>query len=344
MSGRQRILVIRRDNIGDLVCTLPLIEALRTQFPQAWLGALVTAYNAEVLHANPHLDAVFHYRKAKHLGAGESTLGAMVDRLRQLWALRRVGIDTVLLPASGRQQSARRMARLIGAKRIICADDMGIDATHGHEAQRAGSLLTALGASAQELPSARLVPRTELVARMQQSLPGDGPLLGLHISARKPSQRWPAERFIALIHQLHASRPELRFALFWAPGAADNPLHPGDDDKAREIVAACQGLPVFPLATQTLAELIAGLSLLDRLLCSDGGHMHLAAALGKPIVCLFGKSDTARWHPWGVPYQLLQTGSLDVRDITVDTALQAFDALPESPQADTGIPSPVGSP
>lgn len=322
-----RILVIRRDNIGDLVCTLPLIHALRAQFPQAWLGALVTAYNAEVLHANPDLDAVFHYRKAKHLGPGESALGAMLDRLRQLWTLRRLGVDTVLLPASGSQHSARRMARLIGAKRIICADDMGADATHGHEAQRAGSLLKALGAATPTLPAARLTPRTELIARMRQALPGEGPVLGLHISARKPSQRWPAERFIALIHQLHTSNPKLRFALFWAPGAADNPLHPGDDAKAREIVEACQGLPVFPLVTHALGELIAGLSLVDRLVCSDGGHMHLAAALDKPIVCLFGKSDTTRWHPWGVPHALLKTDSQDVADITVTQVLQALNVL-----------------
>ena len=41
-----RILILRRDNIGDLVCTTPLLAALRAQLPGAWLGALVTTYNA----------------------------------------------------------------------------------------------------------------------------------------------------------------------------------------------------------------------------------------------------------------------------------------------------------
>ncbi len=79
-----KILVIRRDNIGDLVCTLPLIRRLREQYPQAWIGALVTSYNAEVLQGCPDLDAVFSYTKAKHLAAGESAFGAMWARLRQL--------------------------------------------------------------------------------------------------------------------------------------------------------------------------------------------------------------------------------------------------------------------
>src|SRR6185436_17853806 len=43
-SERPRILILRRDNIGDLVCTTPLIEALRARHPQAWIGALVNTY------------------------------------------------------------------------------------------------------------------------------------------------------------------------------------------------------------------------------------------------------------------------------------------------------------
>lgn len=55
MSEPRRILVIRRDNIGDLVCTLPLIRALREYFPRAWIGALANSYNRDVLMGNPDL-------------------------------------------------------------------------------------------------------------------------------------------------------------------------------------------------------------------------------------------------------------------------------------------------
>jgi len=57
-QGTPRILVVRRDNIGDLVCTTPLIDALRARHPGAHLAALVTTYNAAVLARNPALDAV----------------------------------------------------------------------------------------------------------------------------------------------------------------------------------------------------------------------------------------------------------------------------------------------
>jgi ADP-heptose:LPS heptosyltransferase len=55
--------------------------------------------------------------------------------------------------------------------------------------------------------------------------------------------------------------------------------------------------------------------------------MHVAAALGKPIVCFFGNSDATLWRPWGVPYALLQPGSRDVADVSVDQALAAFGSL-----------------
>jgi ADP-heptose:LPS heptosyltransferase len=86
-------------------------------------------------------------------------------------------------------------------------------------------------------------------------------------------------------------------------------------------------LPLLALSTQRLPELIAGLSLCDRVVCSDGGAMHIAAALGKPIVCLFGNSDAARWHPWGVPHVVLQKESRNVADISVDEACAAFAQL-----------------
>ncbi|MEN3110428.1 glycosyltransferase family 9 protein [Uliginosibacterium paludis] len=321
-----KILVIRRDNIGDLVCTLPMIRRLRESWPKAWIGALVTSYNAEVLHDNRDLDAVFRYTKAKHLASGESSWGAMAARLRQLWQLRRLGIDLVLLPAGGTQASARRMAWLVGAKRVLAQDDVAPDPVGLHEALRTANFLRELGLPHTRLPAAEIVPHASLLADARVKL-GEGRVLGIHISARKPSQRWPIERFIELIRKLHALDPALRFGLFWAPGASDNPLHPGDDAKAQQILDACPDLPLVPMKSHTLAGLIGGLAACSQVLCSDGGHMHLAAALGKPIVCLFGKSDAERWHPWGVPYRLLQPASLDVNDIPVEEVLAAVQGL-----------------
>jgi heptosyltransferase III len=191
---------------------------------------------------------------------------------------------------------------------------------------------------------ARVFADAERVAGI--ALPeGDGPLIALHISARKPLQRWPIARFAELAHALHAQRGA-RFLLFWSPGAENHPQHPGDDAQAQQLIALCADLPLLACPTQRLEELVAGLSRVDRVLCSDGGAMHLAAGLGKPIVCFFGNSDAERWHPWGVAYELLQPASRNVGDVSVREALNALDRLerqleqkPEKPKENAAAQS-----
>jgi heptosyltransferase III len=85
-----RILVIRRDNIGDLVCATPLLAALRARYPQAHIAALVNSYNAGVLAGNPAVDAVHAYTKLKHRNRGESWLGTLLHRFRVLRELRKL--------------------------------------------------------------------------------------------------------------------------------------------------------------------------------------------------------------------------------------------------------------
>jgi hypothetical protein len=73
----EKILVIRRDNIGDLVCTTPLIHALRTRFPKARLDLLVNSYNAPLLVGHPDVDHLYVYTKAKHRENGECIGGLL---------------------------------------------------------------------------------------------------------------------------------------------------------------------------------------------------------------------------------------------------------------------------
>src|SRR3990170_2033924 len=62
-----KILFIRRDNIGDLICTTPAIHAVREKYPNAKIGILVNTYNADAIVNNPDIDEVYVYEKAKHV-------------------------------------------------------------------------------------------------------------------------------------------------------------------------------------------------------------------------------------------------------------------------------------
>jgi ADP-heptose:LPS heptosyltransferase/O-antigen ligase len=251
------ILVIRRDNIGDLLCTTPLITALRHRYPDAWIGALTNSYAAPALAGNPDLDEVLVYEKGKHLASPGARLRALAYRVALIAGLRRRHIDVALLPASGDQRSAERFAALSGAARVIRADDM--PAAGPHEVEMSFRCATSLGI---EGPPPRMTLLAPPAAAVQVPA-GDGPVVGLHISARKVPQRWPIERFAELARRLHAEDGS-RFLLFWAPGAADDAKHPGDDAKAIDLAEQMRGLPFAAVPTHHLSELIAGLSNCDR--------------------------------------------------------------------------------
>ena len=335
-------LVVRRDNIGDLVCTLPLIGALRHKYPKAFIAALVNTYNCDVLAGHPDIDAVYAYSKGKHRTDGQTLLGVYWARLRMLMNLRSRHFDCAILAAPGEQPRALGYARWIRPRHILGyvatgADPGGIDlAVHDeaqsqpHEVEKVFALLAPLGLAGPP-PAARIAPSTRALGEVRDSilragLPGNGPLVAMHISARKPSQRWSLESFAQLARALHVGY-RARFLLLWAPGGNDNPLHPGDDSKAETLKKMLHDLPVLAYPTRQLAGLIAALAASDIVVCPDGGAMHLSAALGKPIVCLFGDSDPSRWRPWGVPQRVLQATSRDVADISSAEVMTAVNEL-----------------
>ena len=337
-----KILIIRRDNIGDLVCTTPLISALRQHFPRAWLGALVNSYNAPVLDGNPDLDEVFVYTKAKHRAKGESLAGILWRRLMMMHRLRGMAIDDVIIATTSPQPRVIKLAKWLRPKRIIGFGDLAeldialpLDTESRHEVEdvfRLGRLYGIEDAP----PPCRVIPRTVSPAPAL-CVPAGIFTIGVHISARKASQRWAAEHFAEMMSVI-AARSAVRFLLLWSPGDENNPLHPGDDQKAQDVLArvGAGGTAadlVEPRPTNTLSDLVTALAECDMLICADGGAMHVAAGLGLPIVCLFGQSGASRWRPWGVDYRLLQKPSFNVGDISVADVAAAFNDLRGSIQS-----------
>lgn len=338
----RRILIVRRDNIGDLALTTPLFAALRARMPDATLDVLTNSYAAPILAGNPHLDAVHVYTKAHHRDDDESWLGVYARRARTVLALRRRRYDTILLAKLPAERRPLQFARMIGADEIVGLVKPGgpplSGLTRGYvwDAARCPHTVQALmqlgehfgiaapGGPTLVRPDARA--QAEARALLAPLAARGGPLVALNLSARKVKQRWPVARFVALARALHA-RDGCAFVLVWSPGAPDNPRHPGDDDKAAEAGQGLAGVPFVAVRTEALPELVGALSLVDAMITADGGAMHLGAAVGLPIVALFGNSDPAMWHPWHVPHEVLQHPERDVNLIAVDEVLAAWDRL-----------------
>ena len=336
-----KILVIRRDNIGDLICTTPLLASLRRRHPDAWIGALVNSYNAPVLDRNPDVNAVFAYQKLKHLDAGESALAALRKRAGMLWQLRQMRLDVAVLATPGLATRGLTLARLLNPGKIAGFDDGSartaalVDMRAAlpplgarHEVEQVFALAGLFGIEGNP-PALVLVPDPREVDNARARFAANaGRRIAVHISARRRAQRWPAERFAELLRRLGAEY-RAQAMLLWSPGPPDHPQHPGDDQKAAQVLRAAgdDRTAVIPYPTLALSSLIGALAACDEVICSDGGAMHIAAALGKPVVALFGDSPIDRWRPWGVPHRIVRPDSRDVADVPVAAVLKAYAEL-----------------
>lgn len=358
-----RILVIRRDNIGDLVCTTPLFAALRARYPDAHIAALVNSYNAPVLEGNPNIDAVHVYTKLKHRLPGQSAWRIILARLRMLKELRREAFDCIVLASAGFNRHALRFARQLRRRDVVGfadGDESGARQittkvpvrrqSDLHEVQTLGLLARAMGVPEADGPM-RIYPDRARVAAWLDRIPelrgAADPWVAVHVSARKPPCQWPAGNWILMVRRLLASG--VRVILVWAPGAESDPRHPGDDDKAADILAPFAGDDrVRAARTSTLAELIAVLSLCRAFVGGDGGAMHIAAALGLPTLALFDHVPQSQrhWHPWKVPHEIVASRSAAVCDATVDELSAAWERLTSRVglAARTRGPSPAGVP
>src|SRR5437868_9182348 len=128
-ADHPRFLIVRRDNIGDLVCTTPLIAALRERHPAAWIGALVNTYNEEVLARNPALDDIFAYEKLKHRSG--SLVANLSHRFKLASRLRSMRLDAVLVPSASPQ--ALRVAKGLRPKRTITSTEPMTGSQHAVE-------------------------------------------------------------------------------------------------------------------------------------------------------------------------------------------------------------------
>ena len=125
-----------------------------------------------------------------------------------------------------------------------------------------------------------------------------GPLVLVNPGAGWGAKRWPAERYAEVARRLAHEGCQIVVN-----------AGPGELDLARQIAAASGGL----VLDCSVAELIALTRRVDLLIAGDTGPLHLACALGKPVVGIFGPTDPVRNGPFGVPFEVLRS-SLSRRD------------------------------
>jgi heptosyltransferase-1 len=286
-----RALVVRLSSIGDVVHTLPALAALRRHGWEA--GWIVEPPARPLLDDSPLLDQVVSAPKARAFSGGEA--------LSTLRALRGRRYD-VALDFQGLWKSAA-WARLSGAARVVGYDRHSrrepssallvgerVAPPPGprHVIDKNLALLSPLGIDAVGLREFPLPLSAEAVARVDHGTRdlGDRPFVLLNPGGGWASKLWPAERFGALARGL--AERGLTSLVSWGPG---------EEALAQRVASSSGGAAraAFPTSLLDYVELARRARLV---IAADTGPLHLACAVGTPVVALFGPTDPARNGPF----------------------------------------------
>ena len=290
MTSSPRVLVVRLGALGDIVHAIPVAAALRRRWPDARVDWVVEAKHVPLLELVPVVSALVPFDSRRVLDGG-----GWVQTIR---ALRAAQYD-VALDVQGLVKSAV-MARLSGARRVVGFDTASLREPSArrlyteqagpvgpvHVVARNLGILTALGVGSRawEFPLRETTAAPGVRAVIERHA---GRLALLNPGAGWPNKRWPAERF-GQLGRVMAERLGLVPLVLWGPG---------EDALASAVVGASGGRAVQGPQT-TIGDLIALLRAARVMVAGDTGPLHLAAALGTPVVGIYGPTDPARNGPW----------------------------------------------
>ncbi|MGD9914909.1 MAG: glycosyltransferase family 9 protein [Rhizobiaceae bacterium] len=290
----QRIAVIvEREGLGDALLKLPMLRAIRRARPDAeiwWLASNQTAM-ADVLR--PYTEqSVAHVLPDLHLSG---PLRATIARMRQLPRFHTV-FDTRTRVAdvfvSRFALRPREFYACLPGFLLSTRRPPGMrERPHGIGARAMALASAAIGAAADGsggLPVAQA--ESEAAAR---DLPVGPSYVGLAPGSREAKKNWPLERFVAVARAMASAGHVPVFII----GPFEQPWLP----QLREAVPQA----LFP-TIDPIGRALAVLSRMTAVLANDSGMGHMTAALGVPLVSLFGPTDAERWRPVGGPVHVIR--------------------------------------
>lgn len=310
-----RILIVKTSAIGDVTHTLPGLHALRLHYPEAHISWLVEEAAADLLQGHPEIDELLISRRkawAKTLRQGPRRLEALrqfrqfIKKLRQepydllidFQGLLKSGIFVALAKADRKVGFGRGMAHSEGSwfflNERIPAVDMDI-----HAVDRERLLLEAIGVPPAKLTSPSLPINSENHHLAQKILQEHGlqPTTTIPINpiATWPTKLWDNQKFAALADWLVAQGYQVAFT-----GG------PNDNNAIADIMAGMKQ-PAVNLAGKTRLSTLAALyQQVPFVISTDTGPMHIAAAVGTPVVAIFGSTAPWRTGPYGPQHHIVR--------------------------------------
>lgn len=297
-----KILLLKPSSLGDVVQALPVLRLLRRHLPDSQLYWWVDSNLAPLLDDDPDLTGIVRFERR-----GWASLARWREFVRQIHWLRAQRFDWVI----DLQSLARSgvVAWLANGHLTVGLDESreGARGFYDWVVPRPSFRTHAVDWYLQVLVALRvpvdgnfewLPLRTAVAATIRDRWPEDGKRWVLiQPGARWPNKRWPVESFIRAIQQLAATDASLRFGIM------------GGDAERALGAELCNAVPerCTDLTGQlTLPEMVEWIRRCALFLSNDTGPMHVAAALRRPLVAIFGPTSPWRTGPYGQPEAVLQ--------------------------------------
>jgi len=295
----RRILIVRTDRIGDLLLSTPVIYALRQKYPQAYISVMVAPYAKDIIEANPYLDEIIVYDKdGKHKSWLRSFKFA--GRLKKkkfdlaliLHPTNRVHLLTFLAGIPERLGYNHKIGFLLTRRREHTKQE-----GKKHEAEYNLDLLCDLGitGNARDL-FMPIRDESELWVKdlfVKQGIKDTDKILAVNPGASCPSKVWPAERFAQVAEKL-ARRYNFKILILAGP----KDMHLAD-----KVAQEMKGKAINLAGKTSISQLAGILKRCVLFISNDSGPVHIASALGTPVISIFGRNQAGlspqRWGPLG---------------------------------------------
>ena len=303
-AGVKRVLVLKLRHIGDVLLTVPVFRAIKETFPGVQTTALVTKGTEAMLAGNPLVDEIVTFDRGDRSGSALGRFGA--DAAFYL-AIRRRNFDLTVDLTSGDRPAL--ISLLSGARYRLAADPgkkgmFGKRHFYTHLAERPGSrhtvlqnldIVTAFGIRTTDPAVDYHIP-ADARARVAELFAAAGftaadRVVHLHPTSRWLFKCWDDRSMAKVINWLLASG--FKVVITSSP----------EEKELQRAGAILQHVPEHPsllllLGKTSLKELGAVAARAELFFGVDSAPMHIAAAVGTPVVALFGPSGAFHWGPW----------------------------------------------
>lgn len=339
----RRILIIRQHNqLGDMLCATPLMRAVRARFPMATIALLTSPVNHAVMLHHPALDEVILFDKRTFLEKGRLHAVRLFRFVRDL---RKWRFDLVLVPATvSMSATSDLLAYVTGAPWRI-----GVGSLEGkenpsaffyteavplawagkgdvHQTVRNLDVARGLGLSDPgKSLSMALTQEEREHARSRWFLAQNKPVVAFHVGAGKVPNRWPAERFVSVIT---TAVSDLGVDVIMISG-------PMDELPVRGVTDGLS-VPYKLITNESIRAVASCLSWVQLLVSNDTGVMHVGAAVGIPVLSIFGPTDPGQWAPVGPQHCCVKSTTVDITDIRVEEVVATMRAMLRSTGATAG--------